>query len=250
MNKNSNIPQAEFETIERYINRAMDSQERAAFNTKINESPMLAAQVEEVKETILGIESAALSEKLDEFHQEINPVQKLQGQETEGNSNNFRKRFMPIAVAASIVLVLGVFWYNSNGSSSEKLFAKHFTPDPGLPTTMSTTDNYDFYEAMVDYKTKDYKTAIHKWELILDEKPANDTLNYFLGVANLVEGNDEKALSYLEKAANNNNSFLKSDIYFYLGLTYLKENNNIAAKESFKVSGSDKSLKILSEIKE
>jgi len=249
VNTPTHIPQEQFELIERYLMQEMTAQERAEFNTKINDDPVLSAQVEEVKETLLGIESASLRAKLDDFHEEVNPVRKLNESETNGKvSKNFKNRFAIIAVAASIVLACGVFWFMDQGSSSDTLYAKHFTPDPGLPTTMSTTSEYNFYEAMVDYKRKEYGTAIKKWEQLLPEKPDNDTLNYFLGVANLANGDEVKAQKFLSTALNNQDGFLKSEAYYYLGLAYLKGGNTEQAKENFKLSKSERGNKILAEL--
>src|SRR5690606_23244373 len=107
---------------------------------------------------------------------------------------------------------------------NQKLYAEFFVPDPGLPTTMSSTNNYTFFDAMVNYKQGDYKTAIKKWETLEAANTENDTLIYFLGVAHLAKGNTEDAISYLEKSKDFKDSVFKNDAYYYLGMAHLKNN--------------------------
>lgn len=241
MNTKNNISQEQLEAVERYINDSMEVNERLAFDQKLKEDLVFKTFFEDTKAMLLGIETAALKTELNSFHEEMDGVIQLNtGKQKKGNA-----RFLAFSIAASIAVLLGVLWVLNADTTTNKLYAKHFTPDPGLPTTMSTTNNYDFYEAMVDYKSNKYSTAISKWELILKDKPNNDTLNYFLGVANLAEGKETVALQYLEQAAKNSNSFLRQDIHYYLGLALLKEGNIDAAKENFKKSDNEASNEIL-----
>lgn len=241
MNNFNNITQEQFEQIEWYLYGSMEAAEKLEFNTRLQEDPTFATLVEEVKQTLLGVESSVLKEHLNTYHKEMEDVVSV----PSSNKNN---RVWLIGIAAAIAVVFGVTWMMSLSTSSEKLYAKYYTPDPGLPTTMSSTNNFAFYDAMVNYKREEYTEAIQKWEAILPEKPTNDTLNYFLGVANLANGNEASAIDYLTKAADDKNSFLKNDIFYYLGLAYLKENNIALAKENFKLSNSSQSEKILSEL--
>ena len=113
---------------------------------------------------------------------------------------------------------------------------------------MSSNSNYEFYDAMVNYKQGDYKTAIEKWNVLKTKTPNNDTLNYFLGVAHLANENEVNAISFLEKSIQNKTFPLVSDAYFYLGLAHLKEDNIELAKENFKQSTTENSKALLSEL--
>ncbi len=247
METKNNITQEQFETIEGYLNNSMNAAELKNFETKLETDSQLRERVAHVRQLILGIESAALKNQLDNFHEEMIPVRNLNNEDAL-KRKSLASRIFTISIAASIILVLGIFLFMNQGSTSEKLFAKHFTPDPGLPTTMSTSDNFDFYDAMVDYKRAEYATAIQKWEQLSTQNPGNDTLNYFLGVSYLAEGNTNKASEYLIRTMENSNSTFKEDAYFYAALTEIRRDNIPGAKQLLSKSTSEKSKNLLLEL--
>lgn len=250
MNTSNNISQDQLETIERYLNDRMSADERVEFDHKVKNDLILQAQLAETKSIILGIESAALQSELDAFHEDIVPVRTLDTSEEENTSSNrnFGKRVISWSIAASIVLALGIFAFMDNTSSSEKLFAKHFTPDPGLPTVMSTTSEFSFYDAMVNYKQEEYTKAITKWEAILSSKPKNDTLNFYLGVSYLAEGNATRASQYLSETMKASPSIFTDDAIYYAALAEIKQDKFEAAKKLLSTSDSKRSKALLSEL--
>lgn len=241
MNPKTNISQELLESVESYLNGNMSSFELKAFEEKLQQDSEFKTQIEDIKMLLLGIESQSLKENLNKFHKDIN--EDMPKSNTKDRYLHFRK----IAVAASIIIAIGSFWmFNQN--SNEKLYTDYFTPDPGLPTTMSTSDNYEFYEAMVNYKQGDYKIAITKWEALQKNKPNNDTLNYFIGVAHLADKNEKNAIPFLKKITKNSDFPLVNDAYYYLGLAYLKNDNLELAKKNLTLSSNDNSKDLLSKL--
>ncbi len=243
---NNNIPQDEFEIIENYILNKLNEEELMAFENKLARDVNLKKKVEEFRSLIESIEISALKEKMDEFHDEdfSNTISLTH----KKNTNWYKK----IAIAASIALLIGLggFGIFNTKNSNQKLYSKYFKPDPGLPTVMSTTNEYDFYDAMVNYKRGEYDLAIKKWEVILTTKPQNDTINYFLGAAYLAANNEQKAIKHLKIVTNNTRSNFNKDAFYYKGLAYLKTGNIELSKESLILSNSEKGKKIISELKE
>lgn len=245
MNPDYNITQEELEHIERYINKTMTFEESSAFEEKLKSNPDFKNQVEDIRTMLLGIETQALKEKMEEFHEEL-PKNKIPVKEpSKVKYLNFRK----LVAAAAIVIALGSVWYFS-GNSNTNLYSKYYSPDPGLPTTMSTSDNFTFYDAMVNYKRKDYTLAISKWEPLLINKPENDTLNYFIGSAYLANGKEELAITYLQKVTQLKENTFKNEAYYYIGLAYLKAENIELAKKNLNLSTFDNSKDILSELED
>ncbi|MBR9846528.1 MAG: tetratricopeptide repeat protein [Algicola sp.] len=244
MKTNSNISQEQLEAIERYINGTMPDEELKAFKTRLENDSEFKTQVEDIRTLLTGIEAQSLKEQLDEFHKDIKkqPIKK-------GSAKVRYLQFRKIVAAAAIIIALGSFWF-FNQNSNERLYSKYFTPDPGLPTTMSTSSNFDFYDAMVNYKQGDYKTAIKKWELLNANSPDNDTLSYFLGVAHLANKNEKEAIGFLEKSVKNDDFSLINDAYYYLGLSHLKDGNAELAKQYFKKSSVEKSQALVSELED
>jgi tetratricopeptide (TPR) repeat protein len=240
---NSTISQELLETIERYHNHTMPQVERQAFEQRIENDAEFKTLVNDIQTFLFGIEQQALEEKLEEFHEEM-PIR----MDTEQKASKARQfLFMKIAAAVVILIAVGSFWFLS-GSSNERLYDNYFKPDPGLPTTMSSTDNYVFFDAMVDYKQGDYKKAISKWEALQQKEPLNDTINYFIGVANLAENNTDRAISFLNKTASKQESVFNTDANYYLGLAYLKKNDRETAIKFLKNSNTDQSKLLLDKL--
>ena len=254
MNQDNQISQAQFEQIESYLQNSMSEEDRAAFEEKLAASEHFSSMFEDTKKLILGIESASLKDNLEAFHDEMTGVRRLKTRFGANHPNNKKKSFPWTRVkwyaAASILLIIGTFWFQQEPSNSETLYAKHFVPDPGLATTMGSTQNYEFYKAMVQYKQGDYYKAIEKWEALENTGKMTDTLHYFIGVAHLANGDQDKAINYLQPLqAVAQNPFQKETAY-YLGLAYLKADNVEDAKKYLTFSGTVSAQNILTELRD
>ncbi|MEM7185704.1 MAG: hypothetical protein AAF466_03510 [Bacteroidota bacterium] len=251
MKSNTHISQEQLERIEQYLEGRMTPDALAAFEAELQSDPTLQEQVEEVRSLILGIESASLQSELDQFHEELVPVRTLDTNQPPRNDSVKRLNKVIRYVAAAVVVVgfAGFLLLNSS-SPSEKLFAKHFTPDPGLPTTMGVEDQYEFYDAMVNYKQGDYESAIEKWRSLAASETKNDTLSYFIGIAYLADGNEEEAISYLKPLSEQSRNSFEKETHYYLGLAYLKSNNSIEAKKYLTFSGTESAREVLDELKD
>ncbi|WP_452225789.1 hypothetical protein [Lacinutrix cladophorae] len=244
MNPNTNITEKEFENIERYLSGSMSPEARKALELKLKNNSALLHYFNEHKIMQEAIETQSLKEQLDIYHSGISADKTLKNNHIKVISFPFKK----MIAAAVLIIALGSFWFINLSSNNEKLYTQYFKADPGLPTTMGETNNYDFYNAMVNYKQGDYTLAISKWEKLLNTKPKNDTLNYFIGVAHLANKNEKKAILYLSKVTNNTLGSFTNEAYYYLGLAHLKADNMELAKKNLTFSTIDNSKKILSKL--
>ncbi len=246
MNRDVNISQKEFDTIEQYISRQMAAEERAAFTKKLNTDIALQHKLEMVKLFLVGIQEAALEDKLDEIHSASFPTKKNRIQ-TLQRSYALKKWL----VAASVLVIIGLgllFVFNSN-TKEEKLFASYFQPEPGLISPMGASDNYLFHSAMVDYKVGEYDTALKTWESLLASKPKNDTLNYFVASAYLMKEKEEMAILHFEKVIAIDNSPFKNDALWYIGLALLKLNRETEALGFIEKAEHENKAALLRELK-
>ncbi len=216
--------QEDIALIDAYLLGNLDSDELAEFKERKRKYPDFTQLVEQQKNLIDGIEEISLSNMLDKFHESA---------ESEAERTWMsRGRW---ALAASLVLLISVCgWALLDRNSADRVFASHFKPDPGLPTTMGAYSNYDFYYGMVNYKRKEYPEAIAKWEPLYAANASNDTLTYFLGIANLANGNSRHAEKYLQLASKDTGSIFSEEIKFYLALALLKKHNITEAKSVLK----------------
>ena len=241
MNNHSDISQEQFEQIEKYLSNSMDAEERFEFDKILIGNDQLREQVDEQQILFQAVEEQSLREKLNEFHKGI---------EVENTKVKSIRSYKKYAIAASIALLLGLGYWLTMGQKSahEKLYAAYFAPDPGLITPMSATSDYEFYRGMVDYKQGEYELAINRWDSLIKLNPENDTLNFFMGVSYLALEDPSQALPYLKKVSDSSQSIFNPEVFYYLGLAELKEGNTEAAKVAFETNGSEKALEIISKL--
>ncbi|CAM3349975.1 tetratricopeptide repeat protein [Aequorivita lipolytica] len=241
MEPNNNIDntQETQELIDTYLLGNLDAHQLAEFEKQMNIYPDFRKNVMGQKALMQGVEEINLKHSLNDFHSEI--------------ADEPEKKWLSrgwLALAASILVLISVSTWAvlSNGNSPEKVFASNFKPDPGLPTTMGTSSDYEFYHGMVNYKRKEYKEAISRWEPLYAANPENDTLIYFLGVANLANGNPRQAEKYLQLAKTKPNSAFSEEISYYLALSLLKGNKVDEAKAVLENSESSSNIVLLKEL--
>lgn len=213
------ISPEEFERIEAYLHDNMEDSDRLAFEKELQENSDLKAKLEGIIQMEKDLEKAILRQKMQGFHQEI-PVQ-TESEKPTKRLNNFYKTSWGILIGAAAVLL--VFLLLNPKESYSGIYKSHFYIEPGLPTPMSSGKDYKFNEAMVDYKQKNYKIAISKWEKQLDANPQNDTLHYFIGVSYLNQKELDKALEHLNQPEIFENSAFDEDAAFYSALLFLKK---------------------------
>ena len=209
MTENKDISQELFEEIERYLSGAMNPEERNTFENKLQNDSKLKEEVEVQRELILAVEIGSMKNDLEEIHRKSFSAQK--------------KHTFWYGIAASVIVIFSIgIWFVNQESDTDKLFAQYSITEPGLPVPMSATSDYDFHDAMVDYKIEKYDTALLKWEKLLLVNPENDTLNYFMGAShfNLEEYNE--AANYFKTVRNQPQSPFYDKSGFYLILSWLK----------------------------
>jgi tetratricopeptide (TPR) repeat protein len=240
----NDISQEEFERIEAYLNETLSEEDLVVFKNKINTEEGFASKIEDIKTVLVGLETQALKEQLDVFHKDLGNIE-IESDKVDAKIHSLSwKRLL---VAAILIIAAGCFWF-LRGNTNDRLYAEYFKPDPGLPTTMGSNDNYEFYEAMVDYKQGDYKMAISIWENLLETKVKNDTLNYFIGSAYLANNNEIEALKYLSTVTKLSEDTFKNDAFYYVGLAHLKANNVDAAIRALNQSSLPQSKDLLKKL--
>lgn len=244
MKFNNNISQEEFELIEAYLNNQLNTEDLAEFEKRLLLDNDFNNKVQDLKTILFGIETQALKEQLNQLHKNID-TEHLITPEKEVVVR--RRSWHYMAIAAVLVIALGCFWFLGKDSNNS-LYATYFTPDPGLPTTMSNEGSYEFYKAMVDYKQGNYNRAISSWQTQLLIKPENDTLNYFIGVALMANKNDAESIKYLQKTTELPANTFKNEAFFYLGLAYLKTDNQTLAIKALQQSSLPESADLLQKI--
>jgi tetratricopeptide (TPR) repeat protein len=204
-----NISREEMEKIESYLDNTMSPLDKSQFEQELQSNPELLAKTEEIRLLQIGILEAILEKKLKTYHE---PTAKMVTMKSSP------KKWLIAASTIGILIIAGWFLFLKK-SPIEEAYASYFRPDPGLPTTMSNSNAYEFEKAMIDYKNGDYQQAIDSWK----NQTKSDTLTYFIGLAHQSLGNNKEAIAELTTIANDPKKVFHKDACWYLGLALLKE---------------------------
>lgn len=223
MSKDLHITPLEYELIEAWLDESLSSEQEKVFQDLKKEDSDWSLKVKEVKALREDLESLLVKKELEKIHEEA-----FAG--TNPRTATFSRWIW--AVAASVALILVAWWGFQGGfqDSNQKLFEAYYETDPGLITAMSGTDSYEFDRGMVDFKEGKYQEALARWELLLKENPADDTLLYFVAMAHLEMENYPLSQELLKQVADEDSSEFKEDASWYLALIYLKKGEMEEAK--------------------
>lgn len=233
------------ESIEQYLLGETSTEERLAFETKMESDNVWAAKVNEVKLLLAGIETSSLKERLDNYH--IN-VKKNHPQTSGGKIISMRFKLLA-AASVALLTAMSVWLFTMKENKYEKLYNAYYKPDPGLMSAMGASDNYLFNKAMLDYKTGEYKKAIGEWSKLKDGLPQNDTLNYFLGVAQQADGNSAAAIALLKSMAMDTAKPFYKDACWYIGLALVKQGTVNEAIPYLEKSARPESSELINKLK-
>jgi len=238
------ISPEEFDLIERYLGKTLTGEESVAFEKRLQEEPVWKEKVNEVNLLMLGIRETALVKKLEGFHHA------LAGESLIKKTKPVISMARVWLVAASCIALLGLgyWWLMGSESKYDKMYAAYYQPDPGLPTTMSVANNYQFDKGMVAYKAGDYREATDIWLGLAQSMPGNDSLFYFLGVAELALQHRDKALNYLKPLADDPQKPYSKEACWYAGLLLLKEGKTEEAAAFIRKAQHPESKKLLLEL--
>ena len=210
------LSEKDFERVENYLLGNMSEAEAISFEKEMEANAKLKTAVEEQKDMILTVESEGLRAELESIHKEL----------YEDKPQKKKNPYLFFSIAASIaVLIAATFWFFYLNDANDDAYDKYAYVDPGLPVPMSATDSYDFYDAMVDYKTENYSRAINKWKAILEKETGNDTLNYYIGASYFNLADYEKSKPFLEKVARSEESTFVHKASYMLLLSEFNSGN-------------------------
>lgn len=249
MKSQIDISPVEWNTIETYLDQKSELDEASMLSEKLSRIPDLEEKIAHLKIVREEIEDSIRLSKIKEFHSQALGVEESTNEKIVAAYKS-NSKIIWYSIAAAMVVLIGIFWMMNNTPTSEKIFASHFKPDIGLPLKMGTKNNYGFYEGMLDYKQGKYKNATDKWQVLWKNNPENDTLNYFLGVAHLAQGNATKSLEYLGNQGRFQQGIFEEDAAYYAALAKIKEEKFEEAKVLLKKNPSDRNIKLLNVLQE
>ncbi|WP_179009183.1 tetratricopeptide repeat protein [Winogradskyella forsetii] len=217
------------ELIALYFEGKLNTSEKARFEDLLQNDANFKAQVtleEEVKTAIISTKKDDLRQRLQQLEQ---PKKK--------------SKYYIIAIAASIVIAFGVFGLlqSKETLSNQELYAQYYEPYSNIIAPASRGDELkdEKSKAFRYYDTKDYKTALDKFNSLYDTTQESYYL-FYQGVCELELSNTQNAIAIF-KSHQNYTDKLFTQSNWYLALAYLKANNTKDAKVLLKTISIEKS---------
>ena len=186
------MTEALMDQMDAYLEGTMSASERQSFEKELENNAELAEMLEAHRSAVLSIESVGVKADLQQIMAQNRAVK-------PAKVRSFNRTVL--SIAASLLVLVGAFFIlkSGAGSSAQKLYQAYYQTDPGLPTLMGSTDNALFDDAMVDFKSGDYDSALEKFNDLASRDATNDTLLFYQGVSSLEIGDTEMALTFLSQ---------------------------------------------------
>lgn len=223
-----------YEWIERYLNGECDAEEAAQLEAKASAEPEFAALLKlhtEIQSTVADADAMAFSNALaaadQAYHSEI------QASNLESNASEIdqiekpRTSYFRIwGIAASIAILIGIggyFMYVNRAQSPEALFSEYFDPAFAPSNFRSDADVLDslYRKAFDAYNANDFSNAIPAFETIYNNDTKQSTAEFYLGMSFLANNNPEAAIPFFERLAKSANTFQQQS-QWYIALCFLK----------------------------
>lgn len=208
--------------LDQYFNGLLSNEEQRALEVRAATDPVLGAEFSLRKKMEAFPRQEAEREALvatlhrvgAEFFQ---PTPKEQA--TLRVARNNLQRW--IALAASLALVAAAIWFFSQpGTPTYEQYAQH----PTLSLTVMGQTEQAKTEAETAFAQGDFERANLALEQVLRDEPDNLKARFYLGICLLELRKAAEARAIFEPLASGN-SALREDAMWYLGLSYLQENN-------------------------
>ncbi len=158
--------------------------------------------------------------------------EKLIGYETSINKKENRRRFNfnRMSIAASVVFILGIGWIGYK-STSRLGYDDYYNQYPNTVVNITRSDSDQTLErkAFVAYESGDLVSAI-KYFNELKSNEDLDYLSFYLGQSYLKQNDLDNAVEYFEQTIAKDKVFV-AESHWYIALAYLKNNDKTNAKK-------------------
>lgn len=221
----------QMELFDQYLDDKLSLLEKNNFELKLQQDESFRKEFELHKKAIKAIEFAAIKEKIHKIGREA--------QQTKTVSLR-----TVLTLAASITLLVGAYFFMmdnySTGTNYNDIYASIDFKDPGLPTLMGEAEvEHGMDDFMIAYKLNKYDEAWEIGQKMMEEKPGNDTIQFYLAMIHYEQEEIDSAEEILLGIENPETSIgQKSE--WYLTMIALRNGEIAVARERFERMASDR----------
>jgi len=241
------------DTIHRYIAGVMSPAERNAFELEMQTNSDLREDVDIERLLLAGIQHTgqqADRATIESVHEILRQEGFFEMTETKSipigtivhtQKFSIMKRFL--AIAATLVVLAGGVWFFTHQDKpvdTDALFTQYYQPQEdvkrarnivetlvsyGLAGVQTDTDTLKM--ALQLYEAGKYNESLALLKGFAETHPENDMAQYYIGVIHISQGRYAKAIEVLLPISRSEESALKNDALWNLGLCYLKMENGV-----------------------
>lgn len=246
----------DIEWIERYLDRSMRPEEKREMEKRLMEEPDLKSKYLAYRELVQGMRYSHLQNKLEQLKALENSLPAIEAAEKSGGQIWLATYWKPVAIAASLILVVFAYSILMMPLNPQKVYAKYFEPYPNVfePTVRGNNTRDDQRtDAFQAYDRGNYEKAAALFNILLKEKQEPGML-LLLGNANLMLGKTAEAQNNFLTLIKNFEE-LDAQARWFLGLSYLKQGETEKARlifqelENPEVTYSKKANDLLKEVR-
>ncbi|MFL9831132.1 CDC27 family protein [Flavobacterium sp. ST-87] len=208
---------------DQYLQGELSDEAQLDFENQLLENPELASELNSFKEVQLQLENKfAFASERNAFEANLKNISDAHFK--SGKSKVISLKPWTYLVAASVVLLLGLFLFNPSKPGFED-----YNQYENAYLTERGDEVANLKQAEIAFNAKDYKTAIPLFEAILKEKKSPE-IQYFYGISLLENDQIEKA-EVVFNEIKSGNSVYKNKAIYVLALAKLKQKDYKGCQE-------------------
>ncbi len=213
--------------LHKYFLNELNTEEKIELETLLINDADFKAQFDfenDVQHAVKNTEKSNLKKKLLDFENEIKNQEKK-------NTFNWKR----LAMAASVLLLIGFGGYNYYTSTPDYLFNTYYQI-PDYTTAMGNNNSCetDWNLPKTAYENANYQKAIDLYNSSKTCDNYPDFVDYYLAQSYLAVDNTSQAIIHYKKLIDKNSTRYIDQARWYLGLCYLKEGQKENALDVFR----------------
>lgn len=215
--------------IEKYLDGQMSDEERADFEKNISEDPVLKEELQLHREMRLFVAKREgrlrLEQQLQQIGAEYFPQHSQTGKAPGKRTPLLRRYWAIMAVAASFALLITAYFLFRT-----PLYDQFATHPPLALVEKSANQEQLQYEAETAFNSQNYAQAEALLEQLLQNRPDDDLIRIYLGIAKMEMGKIQEARELFTQVASKDPS-IQDFAQWNLILSYLKTGDKERCRE-------------------
>jgi tetratricopeptide (TPR) repeat protein len=224
-------------SVEQFLSGDMGHAERENFENEVASNRELAGELKFSK----SIDAVLKREDIIDFRKKLIAA-RMEGKKVQHEVPVIRmhvKKFWYAAASLILLAAIGSTLYFSvpRGNATDTLFKEYYSADNLVNVTRAGDAN--IVEAVIKFQEKDFAVAASQFNNILKNDNGNIACWFYYGISCIETENFTQAEKAFNKIISDNQNLYVEHAEWYLGLTYLKNNQINKAKTQFETIASN-----------